>query len=296
MRKSFIKENRKEFLLKHYTQVNEHLRESDRNRNIWFAVYSTLVAGTLSFIYSVEELDPLLKLVILGFLIAFGLGIAFYTIFARAWHCEYTRVARAIHKSFLNADLRLNKAAKEIKKEEDNRHRHYFNVRGTEFIIMVLILLFVSTESVLFIFAVPALEESPWRICLSAISCLLVFGVVIGYYRRYLNRREAEFPEDSWCIIKEKEDIIEEKEEKMSESDLEKIEARLERIEDKLDKSQKFSWSSSFYLLGVTALGVGIGLLVANPHALSGWLIVLVGLVISIIGIASLLRHGWFRK
>lgn len=265
-----MKQNKKDFLIEHYTQVNEHLRESDRNRNIWFAVYSTLVAGTLSFIYSVEELDPLLKLAILGFLIAFGLGIAFYTTFARAWHCEYTRVVRAIHKSFLNADLRLYKAAKEIKKEEDDRHRHYFNIRGTEFIIMVLILLFVSTELVLFIFAVPPLEDSPWLMCLSVISCLLVFGAVIGYYRRYLNKREAEFPEDSWCIIKEKDYIIEEKEEKMTESDLEKIEARLESIEGKLDKSQKFSGSSSFYLLGVTALGVGIGLLVGNPHALGG--------------------------
>lgn len=284
-------QNKKDFLLEHYTQVNEHLRESDRKRNILFAVYSTLVAGTLSFIYSAEELDPLLKLVILGFLIAFGLGIAFYETFARAWHCEYTRVARAIHNSFLNADLRLYKAAKEIKKEDDDRHRHYFNIRGTEFIIFVLILLFVSAELVL-VFREIMPEDSPWLIYLSIrciISLLLVFGVGIGCYGRYLDKREAEFPENSWCIIKEKE-------EKMAESDSERIEARLVRIEDKLDKSQKFTWSSSLYLLGVTALGVGIGLLVCNQNALGGWLLALVGLVISIIGVVSLFRHGRFRK
>lgn len=281
------KQNKKDFLLEHYTQVNEHLRESDRNRNIWFAVYSTLVAGTLSFIYSVEELDPLLKLAILGFLIAFGLGIAFYTTFARAWHCEYTRVARAIHKSFLNADIRLYKAAKEIKKEDD-RHRHYFKIKGTEFIIFVLILLFVSAELVLVFYEMKP-KDTPWLIYSGITSFLLVFGVGIGCYGRYLDKREREFPDNSWCIIKEKE-------EKMAESDLEKIEECLERIEGKLDRSQKFSWSSSLYLLGVTALGVGIGLLVGNPHALGGWLIVLGGLVISIIGVASLLRHGRFHK
>jgi len=213
--------------------------------------------------------------------------MAFYETFARAWHCEYTRVARAIHKSFLNADLQLYKAAKEIKQEDEDKHRHYFNIRGMEFIIFVLILLFVSAELVLIIFEKMP-EASPWRIPSSVICFLLVFGVGIVLYGRYLNKKEAEFPENSWCIIKEKE-------EKMTEGDLERIEARLERIEGKLDKSQKFSWSSSFYLLGVTALGVGIGLLVSNPHTLGGWLIVLVGLVISIIGVASLLRHGRFR-
>jgi len=282
------KQNKKDFLLEHYVQISEHLRESDRNRNILLAVYSALIAGTLSFIYSTDKLDQLPKLVILGFLIVFGIGIAFYTTFARAWHCEFNRVVKAIHKSFLNADLLLYKAAKEIKKEDEDKHRHYFNIRGTEFIIFVLILLFIFTELVLVIFEIKP-EDSPWRIYLSIISFLLVFGVGIVWYGRYLDKREAEFPEDSWCIIKEKE-------ERMAESDLEKIEARLAIIEGKLDKSQKFSWSSSFYLLGVTALGVGIGLLVGNPHALGGWLIVLVGLVISIIGVASLLRHGWFRK
>jgi MFS family permease len=282
------KQNKKDFLLGHYVQISEHLRESDRNRNILLAVYSALIAGTLGFIYSTDKLDQLPKLVILGFLIVFGIGIAFYTTFARAWHCEFNRVVKAIHKSFLNADLLLYKAAKEIKKEDEDKHRHYFNIRGTEFIIFVLILLFVFTELVLVIFEIRP-EDSPWRIYLSIISFLLVFGVGIVWYGRYLDKREAEFPEDSWCIIKEKE-------EKMTESDLERIEARLEKIEGKLDKSQKFSWSSSLYLLGVTAFGAGIGLLVCNQNVLAGWLLALVGLVISIIGVVSLFRHGRFRK
>jgi len=282
------KQNKKDFLLEHYVQISEHLRESDRNRNILLAVYSALIAGTLSFIYSTDKLDQLPKLVILGFLIIFGIGIAFYTTFARAWHCEFNRVVKAIHKSFLNADLLLYKAAKEIKKEDEDKHRHYFNIRGTEFIIFVLILLFVFTELVLVIFEIMP-EDSPWRIYLSIISFLLVFGVGIVWYGRYLDKREAEFPDDSWCIIKEQE-------ERMAESDSEKIEAHLVRIEGKLDKSQKFTWSSSLYLLGVTALGAGIGLLVCNQNALGGWLLALVGLVISIIGVVSLFRHGRFRK
>lgn len=282
-------QKKKDFLLEHYTQVNEHLRESDRSRNILLSVYSALIAGTLSFIYSTDKLEYLPKSVILGFLIAFGIGIAIYTAFARAWHCEYTRVARAIHKSFLNADLQLYQAAKEIKKEEEDKQRHYFNTRGTEFIIFLLILLFVFTELVLVFYEGMPNEDWPWLILRSMISSLLVFGVGIGLYGRYLDKKEAGFPDNSWCIINDKE-------EEMAESDLGKIEERLVRIEDKLDKSQKFTWSSGLYLLGVTAFGAGIGLLVYNQHALGGWLLALVGFVISVAGIVLLFRHGWFRK
>lgn len=86
-----------------------------------------------------------------------------------------------------------------------------------------------------------------------------------------------------------------EKENTMAESDSANIEARLERIEHKLDKGRKFTSSSSLYLLGVTAFGAGIGLLVCNQSALGGWLVTLVGLAVAITGLVPLFRHWWSR-
>lgn len=78
--------------------------------------------------------------------------------------------------------------------------------------------------------------------------------------------------------------------------DLEDLEAHLTRIEGKLDKSQKFSWSSSFYILGVTAMAVGIGFLLRDPTATWSWVTFVVGFVISIIGIVRLYRSRLFSS
>jgi len=283
-----MEQNWKDFLLEHYTQVSEHLRESDRKRDILFAVYSAFVAGILSFVYSTDKLDLTPKLILLGFLIIFGIGLALYTTFARAWHCEYTRVAKAIHKSFFSAELNLYKAANEIKEQEKKKHRAYFNPTGTEFIMMVLILLFIYAESFLIIFELTH-THSPLLIILGVAFFPLIFGMGLGSYSHYLDKKENDFPDNSWCIVFEED-------KKMDKGDLEEIKTRLTNIENKLDKSQKFGWASSFYLLGITGFAIGIGWIIHNPSSLGGWLLVLVGLIVSIIGVASLLRYGWFSK
>ena len=72
-------------------------------------------------------------------------------------------------------------------------------------------------------------------------------------------------------------------------------ETQLARIESKLDKSNKFTWSSSVYMLGVTAMVAGIGFTTSSFTG-AGLVAFRVGLVISIIGLGFLLYYGWFAR
>lgn len=273
MRQNWQRQNWKDFLLEHYTQVNQHLRESDRNRNTLFGFYITLTVGMLGFAYSsfahtTEYLH--LKLIILVFLILFGIGVAVYTTFARAWHCEYTRVAIAIHKSFLNANLKLYKAAKEIRKREEDRPtpRHYFNMLGTESIMMVLLLLFISFESILLIHELGPDGLSSWPICLSIICFILVFGVGIYLYRHYLDKRENEFPHDCWCIFKEKEDSMDE------------IEGKVRDTIRQFETSQ--GKALCLYIPGIMFVVAGVMLVTAISNSCLGLIVFTIGLLLLI--------------
>jgi len=200
------RQNWKDFLLEHYSQVNQHLRECDRNRNIILQVYFVIFIGMLSFAYSTTT--DWLKIIVPVFLFVFGLFIAHYVTYARAWHCEYTRVAKAIHKSFLNTDLRLYNAAKQIKEEEEEKERgRYFNPRGTEFIIASVVWLSMTVE--IFLFSYETLLQLPHSSLSSqflAIISLIVMVGLLGFtiwrYKHHLDRRQDEFP-DSWCILKD---------------------------------------------------------------------------------------------
>ena len=73
------------------------------------------------------------------------------------------------------------------------------------------------------------------------------------------------------------------------------IEGKLDRyIESKLGRSSKFSWYAFPYTLGVTVMGVGLGLIGINIT--QGIVISFVGLGLSIFGLVHLFRHGWFSK
>ena len=88
------------------------------------------------------------------------------------------------------------------------------------------------------------------------------------------------------------------KEERMVEPnkiDLEGLETHLTRIESKLDRSNKFTWSSSFYMLGVTAMVAGIGFITWGSID-AGWVAFIAGLVISIIGLGFLFYYRWFSR
>jgi len=199
------RQNWKDFLLEHYSQVNQHLRECDRNRNIIFQVYFVIFIGMLSFAYSTTT--DWLRIIVPGFLFVFGLFIAYYVTYARAWHCEYTRVAKAIHKSFLNTDLCLYNAAKEIKEEEEKDRRGYVNRRGTEFIIAIVVWFSIGVEIFLFFYETllrPPHDSlsSQFPVIILLIAMVGFLGFTIWWYKHHLDRRQDEFP-DSWCILKD---------------------------------------------------------------------------------------------
>jgi hypothetical protein len=298
MSQDLKRQDNKDFLLEHYSQVNQHLRETDRKRDTLFAIYLTVVTGALSFAYSANRPD-VQKFIILGFLILFGMGVACYTTFARAWHCEYTRVAKAIHKSFLNGDLKLYKAAKaakEVRKQEEDRPNpwHYFNVAGMEFVMMALILLFICSEVILLTQALMA-KDSPLLlnpssslilICLSVLYIILVFGLGFYLYRCYLDKRESGFPENSWCILKEREDDMVKPEDntlRAIESRLTNIEALLQCIETQLEKGRKTTLYQFIYSVGLVAMVAGMTLIAAGSNLLTGLVVFLVGLSLSIV-------------
>ncbi len=187
----------KSFLLEHYTQVYENLRESDRKRDILLGTYFTLSVAGVSFCFAAQA-EPYYRISILTFLICLGFIVAIIVTRFRGWHAEYANVAMAIHKCFVDGHCDLLKAAEDLKSK--NRHP-YFSPIGVEFMMMVLTLLFLSAEAVLLVSWVCNLQRH-WLELLLAIGVFLV--IMIGglwRYKVYLVKREREFPQNSYYIL-----------------------------------------------------------------------------------------------
>ena len=73
-------------------------------------------------------------------------------------------------------------------------------------------------------------------------------------------------------------------------------ETQLDRIERKLDRSRTFSWSSSFFNLGVTGMIVGIGFITSGFYNTGSIVLFAVGLVIAVVGLFFLFRYGRFAR
>ncbi len=195
--------NTKDFLLEHYRQVNEYLRESDRRRDVLLGSYLVLITGGLSFVIS--STNQPLTLSIQAGLFFLGILVAIFTGIARAWHCEYNRVAMAIHKSFLEGDLNLFKAAEQLKKSP--KMGHYFNRKGTEFVMMMFVLILLSFQAALLTIAqgYPHFPSLWLKVILTLAAVILPVLIGIWWYKTYLRKRESEFPQQSWCILKNEE-------------------------------------------------------------------------------------------
>ena len=188
------------FLLEHYTQVNEHLREADRKRDILLGSYFSLSIAGLGFCLSVSQAEQY-RIGILAFLICIGVIVSIIVTKFRGWHAEYANVAMAIHKCFLDGDdgnFDLLKAAKDVKSQ--NKY-HFFFRTGVEFWMMVLTLLFLSAEAGLLVWWVCDSQKFWLKLLLTIVIILLICGVGIWRYKVYLVKREDEFPENSVYIL-----------------------------------------------------------------------------------------------
>ena len=72
-------------------------------------------------------------------------------------------------------------------------------------------------------------------------------------------------------------------------------ETQLDRIESKLDRSSKFTLAIFPYMLGVTAMGVGLGLSIGLFNTAS-MVIFFIGLALEIIGLVCLFKYGLFSR
>ena len=201
MSQEVAEQNWKDFLIEHYRQVNQHLRDSDRNRNVMVQIYFVVFIAMLNFPYS--GVTHGLEIVVPGAVFVLGFFVSHYITYARAWHCEYTRVAKAIHKSFLNTDLRLYDAARQIKEEEERKRRTYFNPRGTEFIVAVLVWLSMAVETYLLFRLLHDSICLQWPAVILLITTVGLLGSSIWWYKSHLDKRECKFPDDCWCIFAE---------------------------------------------------------------------------------------------
>jgi len=199
------KQNMRDFLIEHYRQVNEHMRESDRKRDVLLSSYLLLVGAVVGVIASLR-FDPwVLAAVILGLLLIGCIMAIIVSRFA-AWHAEYVNVGIAIHKCFLEGDFDLSKAAQDVKKEGKCP---YFRKGGVEFMMMIFVLFLLCIEVTGLVFLVWYWFGWPlWaKILVSLIgSIAIVVDWVAGIllYRYSLHKREDGFPEKSWLILEKK--------------------------------------------------------------------------------------------
>jgi len=86
-----------DLLLEQYRQCNEHLRESDRKRDITLGTYITLSVALYGFSGRVSTDDVLLFFGIVGLVIV-GILIGFLFTLYRGWHGVYVIQAVAFHE------------------------------------------------------------------------------------------------------------------------------------------------------------------------------------------------------
>lgn len=184
------------FYIEHYRQMNDALRYTERNTQVVAGWYLTLTAGILGFIFSTDTTNSPTWWLYL-FLFVVGILVAWYVSRARYWHCEHTEVAKAIHRMFFNKDLELLKAAKQVVNSNKEMKWSFFNWRGAEFSIYVLVLLVTMLNGVVFLKSWSVTGK--WWILL--ILCAIVLGVGVWRYRGYLEMKEKDFPINSPFII-----------------------------------------------------------------------------------------------
>jgi len=193
----------KDFLLEHYKVVNERLTQSDRNRDVWVGAYLVLMVGSLGFAFypsltssnSISSIS--LQFSVLGFLFVLGIFVAIYVAIARGWHCEFSHAAIGISKTFFDEELDLLKAARKFK--QSSEFTSYFNVRGTEFWVFMLVLSCLAFELFLFlqIWSYTLLRPLWWRVSFCALPFL--FGIPLYWW--YLKKRASQFPEQCYYSI-----------------------------------------------------------------------------------------------
>lgn len=195
----------KDFLVEHYRQVNEHDRETNRRRDILFGSYASIIFGSLVLF---RNLDYVAEVSLLAALVAIGITVAVTVTRFRGWHAEYINVAKAIHMVFMNDELTLWDAAMRLKKEKGGYR--FFKAQGVEFMMFIMTLALLSLPLVMLYLTVgDALETMKaigfWSYSL-IITAIMIFTWATGVfaYRHYLIKREAGFPEDSWCILRAK--------------------------------------------------------------------------------------------
>jgi hypothetical protein len=188
----------RDFLLEHYKLINERLTQSDRNRDVWVGAYLTLMLGGLSFFFSLGPSgESWLKFFILSFLLSCGVIVAIYVAIARGWHCEFSHAAIAISKTFFDEELDLLKAARKFRQSRE--FTSYFNCRGTEFWVFILVLSCLAFE--LFLLLQIWSCTSSWLLWWKVLSCFLSFVIGIPLYWWCLKKRENQFPKRCYYSI-----------------------------------------------------------------------------------------------
>jgi hypothetical protein len=101
---------------------------------------------------------------------------------------------------FMNEKLTLWDAASSLKKKD----YRFFNPRGVEFGMFVITLAMLSLPLLMLPFTLYSDIEAMRIVSLWVAGAVIIATWVIEIvsYRHYLLKREEEFPDKSWCIIK----------------------------------------------------------------------------------------------
>jgi hypothetical protein len=126
----------KELLVEQYRQCNEHLRESDRKRDIALGFYATLSLALYGFAGGISAANTLLLSGIIG-LTVLGIFLGFLFTLYRGWHGVYVIQAIAlqemIHKDRSNIDA-------EFVRKIDLRFNYVISVELFTFLILHIVI------------------------------------------------------------------------------------------------------------------------------------------------------------
>lgn len=197
----------KNFLLEHYRQVNEHLRETDRKRNILLGLYIptggilTLLTFPDSPFMDVLNGSPVIFVSFVVVWIIMGIFVFYGITIFRRWHIEFRNVTIGIHRAFVNGDYDLFKAMRDIIRESD-KFGDYYNLKGTQIVFPFLVLL---NQVVLPLYACFHYWNGKGVFFFLSIAIILTICCVeYWFYRWYLKKEESRFkgnPAVSWCIL-----------------------------------------------------------------------------------------------
>lgn len=185
-----------DFLKDQYNQANEHLRETDKKRDVLVGFYITLTVAFYGF-YSYLGKDPTLAIYLIVGLTLFGVCLGILFTLYRGWHGIYVIIAIIIQQKMHNKCIVINR---NFVKEIDFKFNLFTSAELFTYLILCTIIFLNALESYKLL-----LNVSP-KICAISLLSIAVLQFIFHFlgmwWLDHLKKKEKLTTKYLWILQK----------------------------------------------------------------------------------------------